>query len=215
VPKFANVAFLSSALALGVAGCGEKTPTLPADPVEQAATCGVVAAATARGAAGVKGDLSAEAQMRIFHYPLLAGAQGETFDHARADAVFKRMPDLFDDTIKGKWQTLQPACDAAYPATQIRTPTLPTATLDSNAQCYAIVNFMRKALGGLGGSFEEAGTRYGVLATKLDTSLSSALTRAGIRSDEARKAHADKALSAAAKLGSPPEVLAACTKKYG
>jgi hypothetical protein len=69
-------------------------------------------------------------------------------------------------------------------------------------------------LGGLGGSYEEAGTRYGVLATKLDTRLSSALTRAGIRSDDARKTHQDAALSAAAKLGSPPELLAACTRAF-
>jgi hypothetical protein len=210
----ARAASLPLIAGLALASCGTKTPSLPTDPIERAASCGVIAAATERGAAGAKGSLSADAQMRIFHYPLLAGAQAASFDHARADAVFKRMPDLFDQTIKGEWQTHQPECAAAYPATAIDAPTLPTAPLDSVAQCYALANFMRKALGGLGGSFEQAGSRYGIFATKLDPRLSTALTRAGIRSDEARKAHADAALSAAAKLGQPQAVLAACEKKY-
>jgi hypothetical protein len=213
--KIAKAVVPTLAVALMMAGCGEKTPTLPADPVEQAATCGVVLAATQRGAAGVKGDLTAEAQMRIFHYPLLAASRGASFDHDVADAVFKRMPALFDQTIKGEWQTLQPACAAAFPQAQIAAPKLPTAPLDSAAQCYAMVNFMRKALGGLGGSYEEAGSRYGVLATKLDAQLSTALTRAGIRSDEARKRHADAALAAAAKLGQPPALLDQCATKFG
>jgi hypothetical protein len=215
MPKFASAALIPSALALMLAGCGDKTPMLPSDPIEQAATCGVVTAATERGSAGVKGDLSAKAQMRIFHYPLLAGAQGESFDHAKADAVFKRMPDLFDQTIKGKWQVLQPACASAFPATQNSKPALPAGALDSTAQCYAVVNFMRKALGGLGGTYEEAGNRYGVLATKLDTRLTAALGRAGINSDDARKANSDKALADAARLGQPQAVIAACEQKYG
>ncbi|WP_294394226.1 hypothetical protein [uncultured Sphingomonas sp.] len=208
----AVVPVLAASLLLG--GCGEKTVTLPSDAVEQAATCGVIAAATEREAAGVKGELPADAQARIFHYALLAGSSGETFDNGKADAVFQRMPKLFDQTIKGKWQTLRPSCQAAYPATQIKSPALPVDPLESVAQCYAITNFMRKALGSQGAAYQEAATRYGVLGTKLDTRLASALDRAGMRSPEARKRNSDHTLATSAKLGQPPAVIAACEAKY-
>jgi hypothetical protein len=206
---------LPLAASLLLAGCGEKTPTLSGDPIEKAASCGVIAAASERAAAGVKGGLPAEAQGRIFHYPLLAGSTGESFDADKADAVFKRMPQLFDSVIKGKWETLRPACAAAYPATGNAKPTLPARPLDSLLQCYVLVDFMRKALGGEGSSYGQAVNDYGVFADKLDAKVSPALAKAGIRNGEPLRKKRAEALAAAAKLGQPPAVIKACQTKYG
>ena len=71
-----------------LAGCGKKSLALPTDPIERAATCGVIAAATLRTAAGVKGDLSPEDQGRIFHYPLLAASESGSYEAEKAGAVF-------------------------------------------------------------------------------------------------------------------------------
>ena len=205
-------AAMAAALLLG--GCAKKAPILPADPTDRAATCADVAAATERGAAGAKGNLSADAQARIFHYALLAGAANGRFDDDAAQAVFKREPALFDATIKGKWQTLKPACAAAFPATRTSQPVLPTAPLDSALQCYMLADFMRKAFGSLGGSFGDAAIQDGLLVTKLDPKVAALLKKAGSDEGAALKGKRDDALAAAAKLGQPPAVLAACRDAY-
>ena len=196
-------------------GCGKKTLALPADPIERAATCGVVAAATLRTAAGVKGDLSPEDQGRIFHYPLLAASEGGAYDPTKAGAVFKLQPQLADRITKGKWQELQPACAEAYPATVVKQPTLPAGQLDSALQCYMTLDFMRKALADAGASYAEASVKYGAIATHLDPKVSAALKSAGIKGNDAIQVRRKQALADAAKLGPPPAIIAACTEKYG
>jgi hypothetical protein len=200
--------------ALILPGCASKTPTLPDDPIEKAASCGVITAAGEREAAGVKGELPVKAQERIFHYPLLAGSTGKSFDNASAQAVFERMPKVFDDVTKGKWQTLKPACAAAFPQTQIAQPTLPARPLDSMLQCYVLVDFMRKSLGSIGGAYSETSLQYGVFTAKLDTKVSAALAKAGIKNGPALQDRRAEALAAAAKMGQPSSVIAACVKKY-
>ena len=214
MPKTAALIALPVMTAMLLAGCAKEAPELAADPVDQAATCGVIAAATARETAGVKGDLPADAQARIFHYPLLAGSTGTAFDDDRADAVFKRMPKLFDATIKGKWQTLRPACATAFPQTQITEPTLPVKPRDALLQCYMLAEFMRKALGNQGASYGEAVTRYGVLSNRIDAKLSPMLAAAGIHNGPALKQARAEALAAVARLGQPPAVISACETKY-
>lgn len=208
---------LTAALAAAflLAGCARKPPTLPDDMVEKAATCAVVAAATERGEAGAKGNLSADAQARIFHYALLAGANDDGFDDAKAQAVFQREPKLFDATIKGEWRVLQPACTAAFPPTRVTKPALPDKPLDSELQCYVLVDFLRKAFGSLGGTFGETSTQDGVLADRLDAKVSPSLAKAGVGSGAALQAKRAEALAAAAKLGQPPAVVAACRARYG
>ena len=205
---------LPLAAALILPGCASKVPTLPDDPVEKAATCGVIAAAGEREVTGVKGDLPVAAQERIFHYPLLAGSQDKSFDDDRAQAVFKRMPKLFDSTIQGKWQTLRPACAAAFPQTQITQPTLPAKPLDRMLQCYVLTDFMRKSLGSVGGSYSEVSLRYGVFTTKLDDKVSKALAAAGIKNGPALQSRRAEALAAAARMGQPGKVIDACQKAY-
>lgn len=210
-----NAILLPLMAALTLPRCASKPPALPDDPVELAASCGVIAAASERETAGIKGDLPAEAQERIFHYPLLAGAAGKSFDDDRAQAVFQRMPKVFDSVIQGKWQTLKPACAKAFPQTQIAQPTLPAGKLDGMLQCYVLADFMRRSLGGAGAAYTEASMRYGIFTTKLDTKMTSALDSAGLKNGPALQARRAEALSAAAKLGQPPAVIAACMKKYG
>ena len=200
--------------AMLLAGCGEKTPSLPTDPLDQAATCGVVAAASEREAAGARGDLPAEAQERILHYAMLYASTGNALDQDKVNAVSKRMPDLFDRTIQGKWQALRPACASAFPAAQVTQPTLPAKPLDSMLQCYVLTDFLRKVLTDQGSAYGTAANAYGTFKDKLDPKLSPLLRAAGLRNVGALQQKKMQALAAATKLGQPPAVIAACEKKY-
>ncbi len=90
----ALVAAVSAAALL--AGCGgPKALTLPEDPIDRAATCGVVAAAEARaGSPDIKAALPFEAQGRILHHALVAASEGGSFSGQKASAVSKRMSEL-------------------------------------------------------------------------------------------------------------------------
>jgi hypothetical protein len=206
---------LPVAAALIVEGCGEKAPKMPADPVDQAATCGVIAAASERESAGLKGDLPADSQVRILHYAMLYGSSGKSFDRDKVNAVSRRMPALFDQTIKGQWQTLRATCASAFPATQIKQPTLPPRPVDAVLQCYVLADFLRKALADQGSSYAEAVNNYGVFTGKLDTKLTPLLRAAGLPNGAALQAKRSEALAAATNLGPPPAVIDACEKKYG
>lgn len=203
---------LSAALLL--AGCAKQAPTFPADPLDRAATCGVIAAASEREAAGLKGDLSADAQARILHYAMLYASTGKTLDQDKVNAVSKRMPALFDQTIKGKWKSLQPACAAAFPASRIKQPVLPAKPLDAMLQCDALAEFLRKALADQGANYGEAANAYGLFIEKLDPKLSPALRTAGLRGADVLRDRKLQALASAAKLGQPPAVIDACEKAY-
>lgn len=205
---------LSAAFALLLAACGERTPQLPTGALDQAAACGVVAAASEREAAGAKGELPADAQARILHYAMLYASTGKALDEDRVNAVSKRMPALFDQTIRGNWQTLQPTCAAAFPATQIRQPKLPAKPLDATLQCYTLAEFLRKALADQGSTYAGAANAYGALIEKLDARVSVQLRAAGLRNGEALRQRKLKELAAAAKLGQPPAVIHACEKAY-
>lgn len=205
-------ALLPGAAALLLAGCGGPKPiALPGEPIDRAATCGVITAIAEREQAGAKGDLPADAQARIFHYPLLAASTGDRFDRARADAVFKRMPQLSEQTTEGKWQPLRPACRAAFPQAAIAAPRLPDAAAEARVQCFVLADFLRKAFGDLPGAYGEAATRYGALTNRLDAKVAATLGPSG----DTQKRRRDEALAAAAKLGQPPAVIAACEKRFG
>lgn len=204
---------LSGALLLS--GCAKQGPTFPADPLDQAATCGVITAASEREAAGAKGELPADAQARILHYAMLYASTAKALDPDKVNAVSRRMPALADQTIKGKWQKLQPACAAAFPATQIKQPELPAKPFDAMLQCDALAEFLRKALADQGPTYALAANEYGTFIEKLDPKLSVALRAAGLHNGDALQRRKQEAVSAAAKLGPPPAVIDACEKKYG
>ncbi len=202
-------------LSLGLAGCAQQMPALPTDPIDQAATCGVVTAASEREAAGAKGDLSADAQARILHYAMLYASAGDTFDADKINIVSKRMPALFDGTIKGKWQTLRTSCATAFPATQIKQPVLPAKPVDAMLQCYVLTDFLRKALADQGANYGAAANAYGAFKDKLDTRMTPVLRAAGLHNGDTLKQNRMDELAVAMKLGQPPAVIDACEKKYG
>ena len=204
---------LSIALALG--GCAKQGPKFPADALDQAATCGVVAAATEREAAGAPGELPADGQARILHYAMLYASTGKALDQDKVNAVSKRMPALFDQTIQGDWKKLQPTCATAFPASAIKQPVLPAKPLDAMLQCDALAEFLRKALADQGASYAAAANGYGSFIETLDPRLSVAVRAAGLRDGDALRARKAVELAAAAKLGQPPAVMGACEKKYG
>jgi hypothetical protein len=204
---------LSAALTL--AGCARQGPTFPTDPLDQAATCGVVTAASEREAAGAKGELPADAQARILHYAMLYASTGKALDPDKVNAVSKRMPALADQTIQGKWKALQPTCASAFPATRITQPVLPAKPFDAMLQCDALAEFLRKALSDQGPSYALAANEYGSFIEKLDVKFSVALRAAGLHNGEALQRRKQEALAAAARLGQPPAVIQACEKTYG
>jgi hypothetical protein len=200
--------------ALLLAACAQPTPQLPTNPIDQAATCGVVAAASEREAAGAKGDLPADAQARILHYAMLYASAGKSFDQDKVNIVSKRMPALFDGTIKGKWQTLRGGCATAFPAAQIKQPVLPAKPVDAMLQCYVLTDFLRKALSDQGANYGEAANAYGAFKDKLDARMAPVLRAAGLHNGDALKQKRMEELAAATKLGQPPAVIDACERAY-
>ena len=209
-----NIVVGAALLGLTLGGCAKQAPKLPTDALDQAAACGVVDAASERETAGLKGELPADGQARILHYAMLYAATGTTLDQDKVNAVSKRMPALFDQTIKGDWKALKPTCAAAFPASQIKQPVLPAKPLDAMLQCDALAEFLRKALADQGSTYGEAANAYGNFIEKLDPKLSPALRAAGLRGVDVLREKKLEALSSATKLGQPPAVIDACEKAY-
>ncbi|MDB5692491.1 MAG: hypothetical protein JWO81_1554 [Alphaproteobacteria bacterium] len=210
----------SSAIALAglaLASCGgPKALSLPTDPVDRAATCGIVAAAEARNAAAdVSQPLPLAARGRILHYALLAGSADGRFSAETAGAVSRRMSALQADVTNGKWQDLAPACRAAFPAAAAGEATLPAGRLDAQLGCSELAQFTATALEADKGHYAAQLSEYRGLRTKLSDRIGPALrSRAG--SDlSAQRAAGDKALAAIAQHGSPVAVLDQCLKQFG
>lgn len=204
-------------LGLVLAGCGQKELTLPADPVDRAATCGVVTAAAARaGVADIKAPLPFEQQGRIMHYAMLAASEGKAFDSARAAAVVNRMSELESGITGGKWETLVQPCAEAYPATQATgAVTLPADALQAETGCYALATFLTKALGAQDAAYGDRLAEYGGMNRALDPKIGAALARRGINSKSERAAAMRaEALARMVKLGPPMSVMARCVEKY-
>lgn len=202
-----GAAFLATA-------CGPKALTLPDDPIDRAATCGVVAAAGARvGGADVKSSLTMEQQGQILHYPLLAGATTPGFSRDAAARVVARMSDLQESVTEGKWQELKPACDAAYPSAASGPVTLPSDSLKTELGCYTLAEFMVKALQRSDADYSDELTAYSALRTRLDPMIARGFRRAGV-SDDGQAARRDAALTDIVKLGQPVPILNACIAKY-
>ena len=203
---------------LALASCdGPKALSLPADPVDRAATCGVVAAAEARSAtADINQPLSLAAQGHVLHYALLAGSEGGRFSAEIAGAVSKRMGALQDQVTSGKWQDLAPACRAAFPAAAAGGDVkLPADRLDAQLGCSELAQFTATALGTDEAHYAAELGDYRKLRTKLSDRMGPAL-RGRVGSDLTRqRAAGDKALAAMAQLGSPVAVLDQCLKAFG
>lgn len=203
------------ASALSLASCGPKSLDLPQEPIERAATCGVIAANSARAAtADIKADIPFEGIGRVLHYTLLGGSSGGSFDPKAATAVQEKMSELQNRIADAKWQEVIPACQAAYPAAYATKVTLPVDRFEAQLGCYELHDYLRSAL-------EEKGDYAGDLAdfrelgTKLDASIGPGLKARAGADLEAQKTERHKALAAIALAGSPVPVLRECKAKFG
>jgi hypothetical protein len=198
-----------------LASCGPKTLTLPKQPVERAATCGVVAADSARlGTRDIQAPLTFDAIGRIIHYPLLAGSTGRSFSAEAAAQVQTRMTELQKRISEGKWQELVPACRAAFPATTIEQVKLPVDRFDAQLGCDELGDFLRTALEKQAEYGNEL-AKYRDLSTKLDATLGAGLRRRAGSDLRAQEEERHKALATIAKAGPPVAVLRECLARFG
>ena len=182
--------------------------------MERAATCGSVTAASERAATAVGAPLSLEAIERVLHYPMLAGSAGEGFSPDVAAAVQKRMSELQDSIVEGKWRDLIPACKAAFPATAIDEVKLPSERFEAQLGCDELGDFLLSSLEAQEGYLNELG-EYRQLTNKLETPVAAGLrSRAGADPD-ARQEERRKALATMAKAGPPVAVMRACLARFG
>jgi len=210
--EIARLLLLTSALLLG--SCGPKTLTLPDQPVDQAATCGVIAAQSARLATSdIQAPLPFEAMGRIIHYPLLAGSTGGSFSSEVAAEVQNRMNELQDGISEGKWQALIPACRTAFPATAIEQVKLPVDRFDAQLGCVELGDFLRSALDEQAEYANEL-AEYRNLSVKLEATLAAGLRSRAGPDPGARMEERRKALATFAKAGPPVAVLRECLTRF-
>jgi hypothetical protein len=208
-------AALLIASTLLLASCGPKKLTLPEQPVDQAATCGVIAAQSARLAThDIQAALPFDAMGRIVHYPLLAGSTGGSFSSAVAAEVQTRMSELQDGISEGKWQELIPACRAAFPATAIEQVKLPVDRFDAQLGCVELGDFLRSALEDQAEYANEL-AEYRTLSMKLEATLATGLRSRAGSNPRARMEERQKALATFAKAGPPVAVLRECLARFG
>ena len=213
VAKRTGTLLLASAMLLS--SCGPKTLALPEQPVDRAATCGVVAAAEARAAiTDIKAPLPFEAMGRVLHYTLLAGSTGESFSPDAATDVQKKMTEFQDRITGGKWQDLIPACRSAFPATAVSEVKLPANRFEAQLGCYELNDYIGSALGDEA-SYDADLSKYQPIKDKLDAAIGSGL-RGRVGGDfEAQQQERRKALATIAKAGPPSAVLRQCLDRFG
>ena len=203
-------------LALLLASCGERTLTLPDDPIDRAATCGVVAAASARaGQTNIEAPLTFDQQGQILHYAMLEGAAGEAFQRDRVAQVTERMSAVEADVTSGKWQTLAEPCRAAYPATQATEIDLPGDPLVAQQGCDALSDFLGTALRARENDYSQEFGKMAALERKLDSRIGATEARRGGATAAESADARNRAMSTLVKLGSPAAVLRACFERYG
>ena len=195
--------------------CGPKALTLPDDPVDRAATCGVIAAQSARLAThDVQAALPFEAMGRIIHYPLLAGSAGGSFSSEIAAKAQGRMTELQAGISEGKWQELVPACRSAFPATAIEQVTLPVDRFEAQLGCVELGDFLRSSLEEQAEYGNEL-AEYRELSRKLETAVTAGLRSRAGPALSARIEERHKALAALAKAGPPVAVMRQCLARFG
>lgn len=211
-----NRLLLAATAALLAASCGPEALTLPDDPIDRAATCGVVSAAAARLAVtDIQAPLPLEAQGRIAHYALLGASAGGEFVPATANAISRRTTELGEQVTAGDWESLAPGCSAAFPAAGKTDVALPADEFEAQLGCYELAGFLTTALAGqLTNERHERATYVGLHRLLGDRVAPGLRERAGSdRMAQRREQH--KALAAAAQLGSPVAVMRQCVRRFG
>jgi hypothetical protein len=213
--KVKSTIWLWAAAALPLTACGAKSLELPAEPVDRAATCGVVAAAAARTAVtDVKAPLPLAAQGKIFHYALLTASEGGAFKAETANRVNKRMRALEAGITGGKWRDLVPVCDSAFPGTGKNDVELPVGRFEAQIACEELAEFTNIALDGSEVHFGNELAGYRRMRTELNDAIAPGLRAKAGSSTEAQSRERNRALAAAAGLGSPIPVLDKCLERF-
>lgn len=211
-PAFATV------VALLLSSCSSGPPALPEDIVGSAATCAAVAASKARSAiTDLSKPLSIDEQSQVIHYALLAGAADPKFSRDNANGVVKQMQAIAGGIEDDGWKPLAPLCKTAFPAADpAHAVTLPAAPEDAQIQCYALGDFMVRALGAYNETYRDAVVDYNSMLGKLEPLIKEQLSKKGIAAEDhaGKSAEKSKALAAAAKLGPPSKTLDACMKLF-
>jgi len=207
---------LSATLVL-LAGCGPKKLALPTDPIDRAATCAVVSAASARaGNSNVKADLDFAAQTRILHYAMLAASDGNRFDTPKASAVVSRMSELEGDVTAGKWQDLVQPCNQSFPLTaKVGGVELPAQRFEAAIGCYALGDFLTKSVTSREPATEEMMSKLMTMRRNLDATIGDGLKARGATKYESTLELKQEALVRMTRLGPPNETAQACTARFG
>ena len=209
---FSRFAILACLL---LASCGPKALTLPEQPVDRAATCGIVAAAGARLAVtDVSAPLPLAEHGRIVGYALLAASASGQYDQQIAGAVSQRMQSLQDRVTSGEWQPLTAECKTAYPAAEKQDVTLPEDKFEAQLQCNELARFMAQALTGQAGSYRNEIADYRHLHERLNDRIAAALNaKAGPKVGDQQKLR-HRALAVASRLGAPIATLSRCLERF-
>lgn len=198
-----------------LASCGPHKLALPDDPVDRAATCAVVSAASSRSSAPVSGGLGFDAQTRIIHYAMLAGTDDKGLSAKRTAAVIARMSELEGHITDGKWQKLTAPCDEAYPEVRkVAGIELPASKFDAELGCYALGDFLARSVQTSDPKGETTLATYNKLHRKLDAPIGAGLKERGASQVEKTQLLKDQALGRMTRLGAPVKVMEMCTGRF-
>jgi hypothetical protein len=202
-------------LSFALAGCGgPKAIALPADPVDRAATCGIVAAAAVRTSIDVNAPLPLETHGRVLHYAMLAASDDGTFKAGVASRVSKRMAQLQESVTGADWKALAAPCDAAYPVAAKKGATLPDGRLDAQLACQGLADFVSLALEGEAKHYGNELAAYRLMRRELNEALGAGLRARAGSNLQAQKRVREKAIAEATQLGSPIPVLERCRERF-
>ena len=196
-----------------LASCGPKSLELPQDPIEQAATCGAVEAASQRSSTNYDQALNLESVGRIIHFPMLAASDGGSFSSKTATAVQKRMAEIQDRVVDSKWQDALPACRAAFPVAQVTDVELPADPVDAQIGCDELSDFLRSTIDGR--EYVNEFAEYRQLSQKIENRVTSGIRARAGADMAAQQEERRKALATMANAGPPVAVMRQCRKRFG
>jgi hypothetical protein len=203
------------AATLFLSACGPKAVALPENPIDRAATCGVVAASEARLAiTDLQAQLPLAVHGRIVHYALLAASEGGEFSAETANTVSSRMSELFDRVTSGKWQALPDACRAAYPLAEKKDVKLPEDRFAAQLQCSELADFLLTALNSQSGTYGNEIAGWRGMRTRLNDAIAPGLNASAGKEWADQQRARRGALAEAARLGTPTAVMAACSARF-
>jgi hypothetical protein len=125
------------------------------------------------------------------------------------------MSDLQGKITEGKWQKLAAPCDAAFPEVNKTTGIeLPAAKFDAQLGCYAMGDFLTRAVQTTDSQGEERLATYGKMHRELDRSIGAGLKARGVSKVKKTQLLKGVALGQMTRLGAPSEVMKICTDRF-